>query len=378
MLAFRLIDNGNVVSFPGLHVPPLLLLSIAAAGVLAGLVSALVAARSATRINVLAALRGSLRPVPVSRPARRRRRIWGPLLVVLGAVMTLACGVGVLMLNDRPVQQDRWAYVVGAGVAIGPCLMQLGIAICSPWLLALVTRLTARAGLSARLAARDARRNPVRTVPVLASVMSVVFVASVVITWSASSQAQYVRGYEYSTAVGVATAEVQTETKDGGGTGRHDAALTAHAAKVVSGVFDQDRIRVLGVAQEMPGDTPSTVTIPHRWSAYDCPANDTTSCSYYLDTASASSPAHLDGDRRRLRRAHRAPAVRRRPERARGRSRGVALAGVRPRRCGPHRHVPRPHLGQRAPSPSGADRRPASRSPPCSTCRPRGSRSASS
>lgn len=290
VLAFRLVDNGNVVSFPGLHVPPLLLLSIAAAGVLAGLVSALVAARSATRINVLAALRGSLRPVPVSRPARRRRRIWGPLLVVLGAVMTLACGVGVLMLNDRPVQEDRWAYVVGAGVAIGPCLMQLGIAICSPWLLALVTRLTSRAGLSARLAARDARRNPVRTVPVLASVMSVVFVASVVITWSASSQAQYVRGYEYSTAVGVATAEVQTETKDGGGTGRHDAALTAHAAKVVSGVFDQDRIRVLGVAQEQPGDTPSTVTIPHRWSAYDCPANDTTSCSYYLDTASVSSP----------------------------------------------------------------------------------------
>ncbi|MCA5924067.1 ABC transporter permease [Curtobacterium oceanosedimentum] len=289
VLAFRLVDNGNVVSFPGLHVPPLLLLSIAAAGVLAGLVSALVAARSATRINVLAALRGSLRPVPVSRPARRRRRIWGPLLVVLGAVMTLACGVGVLMLNDRRVQQDHWAWAVGAGVAIGPCLMQLGIAICSPWLLALVTRLTARAGLSARLAARDARRNPVRTVPVLASVMSVVFVASVVITWSASSHAQYVRGYEYTTAVGVATSEVQAMTEEGSA-GQHDAALTAHAAKVVAGVFDQDRIRVLGVTNDSLGDTPSTITVAHRWTPYDCPTNDTTTCSTYLDPTYTSTP----------------------------------------------------------------------------------------
>ncbi len=81
--------------------------------------------------------------------------------------------------------------------------MQLGVAMSSPWLLALVARLSARLGLSARLAARDARRNPVRTVPVLASVMSVVFVASVAITWSASAHAQFVRDYEYRTAVGL-------------------------------------------------------------------------------------------------------------------------------------------------------------------------------
>ncbi|ROS68763.1 ABC-type lipoprotein release transport system permease subunit [Curtobacterium sp. PhB172] len=286
---FRLIDNGDVVSFPGLHVPPLLLLVVAAAGVLAGLVSALVAARAATRINVLAALRGSLRPAPVDRPARRRRRIWGPVLIIAGAVMTLACGAGVLMLNDRRVQDDHWAWVAGAGVALGPCLMQLGIAICSPWLLALVSRMSARLGLSARLAARDARRNPVRTVPVLASVMSVVFVASVVITWSASSHAQYVRGYEYTTAVGVATSEVQLSSKDGAASG-HDAALTAHAAKVVARVLDHDRIRVLGVAEGWAGDTPSSVTMPHRWTDFDCDGYDSTSCSYYLDTADATVP----------------------------------------------------------------------------------------
>jgi hypothetical protein len=289
IVAFRLIDNGNVGTWPGLHVPLPLLLSIGAAGVVAGLVSALVAARAATRINVLAALRGSLRPAAANPRAERRRRIWAPVLIVAGAVLTLACGVGVLLLNDRPVQQDGLAWVVGAGVAIGPCLVQLGVALCSPWLLAFVARVSSRLGLSARLAARDARRNPVRTVPVLASVMSVVFVASVAITWSASAHAQFVRDYEYGTAVGVATADVSVSGEEGTPAG-YDPALTARAATVVSGVLRHDRIRVLGVVAEQPGDHPTTVTLPHDWAGKECRTNDTTSCSRYLTSQDSSAP----------------------------------------------------------------------------------------
>ncbi|MBK0296920.1 hypothetical protein IAE22_34120, partial [Bacillus sp. S34] len=37
------------------------------------------------------------------------------MLIVVGTVMTLACGVGVLMLNDRPVQGDDYAWVAGVG-----------------------------------------------------------------------------------------------------------------------------------------------------------------------------------------------------------------------------------------------------------------------
>ncbi len=55
--------------------------------------------------------------------------------------------------------------------------------------------------------------------------MSVVFVASVVITWSASEHARFVRGYEYTTAVGVATATVSLTDPDGYGDG-YDAAVT--------------------------------------------------------------------------------------------------------------------------------------------------------
>lgn len=288
-LAFHLLDNGNVNSFPGLHVPAVMLLCIAVAGVLAGVLSSLAAARAATRVNVLAGLRGSLRPETPSRAATRRRRTWGPLLIVVGAVMTLACGIGVLVLNDRPEQsgqRDHWAWVVGAGVAIGPCLVQLGVAICSPWVLALVARVSSRFGLAARMAGRDARRNPVRTVPVLASVMSVVFVASVVITWNASQHAQYVRDYQYSTAVGVATADVQRLDGRSFPQG-HDAAVTARAAEVSARVFDHDRIRVLGILDEQATEDPSTLTQLHLWERpEDCGA---AFCSSWLEPGGGSS-----------------------------------------------------------------------------------------
>lgn len=289
VLAFRLLDNGNVTRWPGLHVSVPLLLAIAAAGVLAGLVSSLVAARAATRIDVLAALRGSMRPARVRPRTERRRRVWVPVLVVTGTLMTLACGVGVLLLNDRPVQEDRLAVLVGAGVALGPCLVQLGVAMASPWLLGLVARVSARLGLSARLAARDARRNPVRTVPVLASVMSVVFIASVVITYTASSQAQYVRDYEYVTAVGVATSTVSLVDDEGYDAG-FDADVTEHAARVAAGVLDADRIRVLAVARDAVGRTPATITTPHDWVRTDCPYSNTTTCAGFLQSVGTGTP----------------------------------------------------------------------------------------
>lgn len=287
--AVRLLDDGNVGTWPGLHVPLLLITVIAASAVLAGVVAALVAAGAATRVNVLAALRGSLRPAAPRPRAERRRRIWAPTLIGLGAAMTVACGVGVLLLNDRRQQDDHLAWVVGAGVAIGPCVMQVGVAMCSPWILALVARASARLGLSARLAARDARRNPVRTVPVLASVMSVVFVASVAITYSASLHAESVRDHEYTTAVGVATADVSTSDADGLPTG-YDAALTARAAEVAAGVLHHDRVRVLGVVPEFAGTRPTDITLLHDWARKDCRANDNTSCSRYLESQSTSTP----------------------------------------------------------------------------------------
>ncbi|MGU3408471.1 FtsX-like permease family protein [Microbacterium sp. M1A1_1b] len=283
-VALWTLDDGNVTNWPGFHVPVLALLGIAGAALLAGVVSSTVAARAATRIDVLAALRGTGRPVREGPPGRRRRKIWGPALLVAGTAMTLACGTGVLVLADRPSPFDGITWIVGAGVAIGPCLMQLGVVLCAPWLLGTVARWTERFGLAPRLAARDARRNPIRTVPVLASVMSVVFVASVVVTWTGSAHAGFVRDYEYRTAVGVATADVSTDD------GSYDAAVTARAASVVRHVLDQDRVRVLAVAREFVYDGQGTETLPHIWSSGPCRSNDPTHCSRFLQSTDSTTP----------------------------------------------------------------------------------------
>jgi putative ABC transport system permease protein len=289
--AFHLLDSGDRARFPGVHLPWLALLAVVALGVLAGWAASLVAARSASRVDVDSALRGATRPAPVSR--RRWTAAAGPVLIVVGIVMTLACGVGVLLLNDRAVQEDHLAIVVGVGVALGPCLAQLGIVLAARRLLAGVARIGERLGLPARIAVRDAVRNPVRTVPVLASVMSVVFVSTVVLTFAAAVQAQNEAQYEFATAEGVGTVNV---TGDG-----VDAALTARALRVVHQVLPDAGVRLLGAGVETGSDD-EPVTLPVAVHRPDCASSSTTttttttgSCAGWLVSPDASNPHVLTG-----------------------------------------------------------------------------------
>lgn len=287
VVAFHLFDNGSRSQWPGLHVSPLALGAVAVAGVLAGWVASLVAARAASRVDAIAALRGSRRPPAAG---RRRGRVLGPVLLGIGALMTIACGAGVLVLNDRQVQDDHWVWVVGAGVALGPCLAQLGMVFLAPALLAGASRLAQRFGLAARMAVRDARRNPVRTVPVLAAVMSVVFVATVLGTYVAASQARTDETYEYRTAAGVA---VMTVSRDGA----LDAGLTRSAVSAVAQATPHRPVHVLATVPEFPRYEPdgtvvasSTVTVPHRFDRRNCAQNDTTSCSIWLHSETTDEP----------------------------------------------------------------------------------------
>ncbi|PYY41412.1 FtsX-like permease family protein [Curtobacterium sp. MCPF17_046] len=283
--AFHLLDSGDRARYPGVHLPWLVLLAVVVLGVLAGWAASLVAARSASRVDVDSALRGATRPAPVSR--RRWAAAAGPVLAGIGVLMTMACGVGVLMLNDRPVQDDHLALVVGVGVAIGPCLAQLGIVLAARRLLAGVARIGERLGLPARIAVRDAVRNPVRTVPVLASVMSVVFVSTVVLTFAAAGQAQTEAQYEFSTAEGVGTASI---TGDG-----IDAALRDRALRVVRQVLPDADVRLLGAGVETGSDD-APVTLPVDVHQRDCADSSTGACSDWLTAPDASSPHVLTGD----------------------------------------------------------------------------------
>ncbi|PYY37810.1 hypothetical protein DEJ16_05605 [Curtobacterium sp. MCJR17_055] len=283
--AFHLLDSGDRARYPGVHLPWLVLLAVVALGVLAGWAASLVAARSASRVDVDSALRGATRPAPASR--RRWAAAAGPVLAGVGVLMTMACGVGVLMLNDRPVQDDHLALVVGVGVAVGPCLAQLGIVLAARRLLAGVARIGERLGLPARIAVRDAVRNPVRTVPVLASVMSVVFVSTVVLTFAAAGQAQTDAQYEFSTAEGVGTASI---TGDG-----IDAALRDRALRVVRQVLPDADVRLLGAGVETGSDD-APVTLPVDVHQRDCADSSTGACSDWLSAPDASRPHVLTGD----------------------------------------------------------------------------------
>ncbi|MDN4649541.1 FtsX-like permease family protein [Curtobacterium sp. PsM8] len=286
VVAFHLLDSGDRLQYPGVHLPWLVLLVVLVLGILAGWAASLVAARSASRVDVDSALRGATRPAPVSR--RRWAAAAGPVLTVVGIAMTLVCGVVVLALNARPVQEDHLALIVGAGVALGPCLAQLGIVLAARRLLGAVARVGERFGLPARIAVRDAVRNPVRTVPVLASVMSVVFVATVVLTFTASQSAQSNEQYTFRTAMGVGTASV-TDTD-----GAADADLTARAVRVVRQVVPEAHVRVLGASIENRSDD-QPITLPVDVHRPDCASGDSGPCSAWLAGPDSSSPHVLTG-----------------------------------------------------------------------------------
>jgi putative ABC transport system permease protein len=289
-LAVHALDDGSVQDWPGLHLPWGVLAGVAAAGVIAGWAASIVAARSASRVDVVSALRGSRRP-PMTR-ARRGRGLVGPLLVVVGAVLTVGAGAAVLALDDRPVQTDHWSLLAGAGVAIGPCLAQLGVILCTPAIMRFVARVGARLGLAVRMAVRDATRNPVRTVPVLASVMSVVFVATVVGSFVTASQARDAAEYQFRTAEHVATSSVQRSD------GTLDPALTAKAASAMRKAMPGPDIRVLSTIEEQPQTDANgkvlpgaaDVVLPHRFSTASCARSSIGPCVQYLISTDSSAP----------------------------------------------------------------------------------------
>ncbi|KGJ78616.1 hypothetical protein GY21_06740 [Cryobacterium roopkundense] len=185
--------NGSASRYPGFHLDVISLLVIAAAAVLAGWCAAAVPARAAGKIDVLAALRGAQRP---PKPTRRRP-IAGIALFVLGAVVTVVGGL--VQVNAYAPVYRQVSSNVGIGLIIaGPVLMQIGAVFIAPLILRWATRSASRFGPGARLATRDVARNPGRSVPALAAIMSCVFVASFAMSLVATFEVNSTKGYSFS------------------------------------------------------------------------------------------------------------------------------------------------------------------------------------
>jgi hypothetical protein len=192
-------SDGSLSAFPGFHVDPLILGSVVLFAVLAGWLAALIPARRASRIDVVASLRGSARPVPPSRKAPVVAvifAVFGAALTVVGAVLI----VGRSTTGGDNLMIDQVAITL---IIVGPITLQIAALVIAPTLLRAVARTMSRFGTAARLASRDAARNASRSVPAVGAIMSTIFVASFLMTYTAAAQASQTAEYEYQTAPGL-------------------------------------------------------------------------------------------------------------------------------------------------------------------------------
>ncbi|MFN3708135.1 FtsX-like permease family protein [Microcella sp.] len=194
-VVMRLTRNGSALQYPGFHLDPLILTAVVVAAIGAGWIAAAIPARVATRIDIVAALRGARRPAHVRRGARRRALA----VMTFGGVSLVMGGVGLVVtrtLDEYPAVFD--AVSVGA-IGLGAVVLQVGVLLALPSLLRLLARVTTSARTSVRLATRDTSRNAGRTVPVAGAVMSTVFVASFVLTAIGAVQQENEEGWIWTT-----------------------------------------------------------------------------------------------------------------------------------------------------------------------------------
>ncbi|MGC5014484.1 FtsX-like permease family protein [Streptosporangium sp. DT93] len=157
---------GGTIGPPGVPWAPVL--GVAALGLLAGLVAALVPAVQAARQDTAAVLAGRS-PAVADRPGR-------PLA---GVVLVLA-GLGATVVARR--QPDPvWVFVSAVPVL-------LGLVVLTPWLVGRTGRAAARLWLPLRVSVRDAVRHRSRTASAVAAVMAV---TSTVVAVGIGFQSQY-------------------------------------------------------------------------------------------------------------------------------------------------------------------------------------------
>ena len=196
-LFMHLSDNGNATRYWGYHLSWPTMTAILAFAVLIGWLAAIVPAINASRIDIVAALRGARKPAPPS----RRRPIMGLILLLGGIALGLAGGTLTIVLNSSGSysSENPLTGVVTAILVAGPIVALLGLVLCSGLLLRGAARLLNRVGIGARLASRDAARNNGRSVPALAAIMTTVFTAIFAMTMISSVEVSSRDNYQYAT-----------------------------------------------------------------------------------------------------------------------------------------------------------------------------------
>ena len=195
-----LTDDGSATMYFGYHLWWPAMIGVAIFAIVIGWAGAVVPAARASKLDVIAALRGARRrSIP-----NKRRPVIGIIAVLVGISITLMGGILNIVLADQGFLDSR-GVLYGALFAMllsGPIVAQLGLLLCSGLVLRFLARLLSKRGVAARLASRDASRNPGRSVPALAVIMTTVFAAVFAMTMMTSNETTNRANYEYATMPG--------------------------------------------------------------------------------------------------------------------------------------------------------------------------------
>jgi putative ABC transport system permease protein len=272
--------DGSATQYPGFHLNALVLAGIVLFAALAGLLSASIPARVASKVDVVTALRGALRPIAV----RRRRPVAGVVLACIGVGIALLGGA-VALIPQKQGEINLAPILIGMGlVVLGPIVVQIGAILIAPLILNWVARLFARISPGARLGSRDASRNSSRSVPALAAIMTTVFVGAFVMTFVSSSQAQETATWDYWTTPNVAQADLSGWRPNGAAPTMAEAQKAADAIRSTFTVTDVHILRSsLSVDADLPSEQDTLFASPTLWPSKACPRG--------MNATPASTPA---------------------------------------------------------------------------------------
>lgn len=198
----------------GWDFPVVVIAGVVAIGVAAGLGAAVIPARTAYRMPVVAALYARFH----AESLRTRIPLWGVALVAAGtgAVVAGSALMGAEFAAQRAAERGYGVTPTGpiALVLLGITLVVAGLVWILPRLVATVARLAAAMPLSVRLATRDAGRHRHRTGPAAAAIMMAV-AASVALSYAVANQiADDERHYVPETRHGDAVLPVKSPADD--------------------------------------------------------------------------------------------------------------------------------------------------------------------
>lgn len=249
-LFMAMTSNGSATQYYGFHVPWLALLAFVAFAAVIGWLASLFPARSASRFDIVAALRGSRKPPPPS----KRKPVIGISLLIVGIAAAIAGGVLLTILLEAsrgmPYGHPLLAIPI-IMLVVGPIAAQAGLILCGPLLLRLIAKIMSRSGVGARLASRDAARNPSRAVPALAAIMTTVFVAAFAMCMVGSAQASAIANHQYQLGLGQVGVSLTSFSYDNA-TDTETVTMYPHADSVESAMRSSLEVDELSVLASVP------------------------------------------------------------------------------------------------------------------------------